>query len=241
MKNGEPVIFAWSGGKDSAYALFQLMKDTRYEVVYLLSTINGNNRRLSMHGVREELIEAQAASLGIPLLKVYVFEGTNREYEERMKDMLLKIKVEGVNKVAFGDIFLEDLRSYRENQLGQIGMDCLFPIWKANTLQLVKNFIGEGFKTYTCCINDGYLDKLWCGRLIDESFIGDLPKGVDPCGENGEFHSFCFDGPIYTKALSVVKGEKVYRPLKISHRDLSATIVTIDTKGFWYCELMLNE
>lgn len=241
MKKKEPLIFAWSGGKDSAYALFQLMKDSRYEVIYLLSTINGNNSRLSMHGVREELIEAQAVSIGIPLLKVYVSEGTNREYEEQMKHMLLKIKVEGVNKVAFGDIFLEDLRLYRENQLGQIGMDCLFPIWKTNTLQLVKNFIGEGFKTYTCCINDGYLDKLWCGRLIDEKFIGDLPECIDPCGENGEFHSFCFDGPIYAKALSVIIGEKVYEPLEIQYKNLSASIGTIDTKGFWYCDLMLEK
>ena len=194
-----------------------------------------------MHGVREELIEAQAVSIGIPLLKVYVFEGNNREYEEQMKDMLLKTKGKGINKVAFGDIFLEDLRSYRENQLGQIGMDCLFPIWKSNTFQLVKNFIGEGFKTYTCCINDGYLDKQWCGRLIDEKFLGELPKAVDPCGENGEFHSFCFDGPIYAKALSVATGEKVYKPLGITHENLPAMVDSIETKGFWYCDLMLDE
>ncbi|HEY4935156.1 MAG TPA: ATP-binding protein, partial [Puia sp.] len=194
-----------------------------------------------MHGIREELIEAQAASIGIPLLKVYVFEGNNKEYEEQMKDMLLKVKARGIDKIAFGDIFLEDLKSYRENQMGQIGMDCLFPIWKTNTLQLVQNFIREGFKTYTCCINDGYLDKHWCGRIIDERFVEDLPSGIDPCGENGEFHSFSIDGPIYRKPLSIIIGEKIYKPIDIVHRDQSTSAGTIDTKGFWYCDVLLDE
>ncbi len=219
-----PVIMAWSGGKDSAYALFQLMKDSRYEVTTLLSTINGNNNRLSMHGVREELMEAQAAEIGIPLIKVYVYEGNNEEYEDRMSQALVNVKGAGIGTVAFGDIFLEDLRAYRENQMRKIGMEGIFPLWKTYTPDLANNFIAEGFKTITCCVHDGYLDQSWCGRLIDEEFIKALPPGVDPCGENGEFHSFCFEGPIFKRALSIVAGEKIYKPL--------------DQKtGFWFCDL----
>lgn len=240
MKNRMPVIFAWSGGKDSSYALYQLMQDERYEVKYLLSTFNGNNNRLSMHGVREELIEEQAASIGIPLLKVYVYEGNNQEYEEQMRNTLLRVKASGIRTVAFGDIFLEDLRLYRENQMRQVGMDCLFPIWKTDTLQLVNVFVAKGFKTYACCINDGYLDESWCGKLIDETFIKDLPPTVDPCGENGEFHSFCFDGPIYKKGLPVVTGEKVYKRLEKIPGDQSMQAELVNTKGFWFCDLMLK-
>ncbi len=218
---------AWSGGKDSAYALHQLMKDDRYELRFLLSTINGNNHRLSMHGVREELIDAQASSIGIPLLKVFVYEGDNKEYENCMQEELLKAKSKGVGTVAFGDIFLEDLRAYREEQMGKIGIDCLFPIWKADTHQLVRNFIHEGFKTITCCTHDGFLDESWSGKMIDEKFIADLPAGVDPCGENGEFHSYCFEGPIYKKNLSIVTGEKVFKKFETNGN------------GFWFCDLLL--
>lgn len=195
--NKIPIVFSWSGGKDSSYALYKILQNELYEVKYLLSTINGNLKRLSMHGVREELIEAQAASIGIPLLKVYVYEADNNEYERKMNDTLLKVKSEGISTVAFGDIFLEDLKQYREDKMRGIGMNCLFPIWQEDTLQLINDFIEKGFKTITCCINDGYLDKDWCGRVIDDSFLSQLPKNVDPCGENGEFHSFCYEAPFF--------------------------------------------
>jgi uncharacterized protein (TIGR00290 family) len=226
MRNKTPVVMAWSGGKDSAYALYQLMKNELYEPRFLLSTINGNNHRLSMHGVREELIEAQAESIRIGLRKVYVYEGTNEEYENSMQKELLKVKANGVGTVAFGDIFLEDLKAYREEQMRKIGMDCLFPIWKRDTHQLVRNFIREGFKTLTCCVNDAYLDQSRCGILMDEKFIADLPAGVDPCGENGEFHSFCFEGPIFKKKLSIITGEKVFRKSDMN------------SNGFWFCDLL---
>jgi uncharacterized protein (TIGR00290 family) len=228
MKGKIPVMMAWSGGKDSAYALFQMMKDDRYEVTTLLSTINGNNNRLSMHGVREDLIEMQAAGIGIPLIKVYVYDGNNEEYENRMSCALVNAKSTGIETVAFGDIFLEDLRAYRENQMRKIGMNCIFPLWKTPTLDLAHNFISEGFKTITCCVHDGYLDESWCGKIIDEEFLNALPPDVDPCGENGEFHSFCFEGPIFKKALSIVPGEKIYKAL--------------DQKtGFWFCDLAFNK
>jgi uncharacterized protein (TIGR00290 family) len=237
MKHKTPVVLAWSGGKDSSYALHQLLSDERYEIRYLLSTINGENRRLSMHGVREELIEAQAKSIGIPLLKVYVYEGTNWEYEQQMSHVLLKVKATGIHTIAFGDIFLEDLRIYREEKMKQIGMNCLFPIWKKDTYRLVKDFITKGFKTYICCVNDGFLNESWCGRLIDEIFLKELPPSVDPCGENGEFHSFCFEGPLFKKPLSIVVGEKVYKPLEINNNDQSNLLKGVKTKGFWFCDL----
>jgi uncharacterized protein (TIGR00290 family) len=236
----EPIILSWSGGKDSSYTLHQLLNDERYEVKYLLSTINGTYKRLSMHGVREELIEAQASSVGIPLLKVYVYEASNAEYEQQMNNMLLKAKSEGINTVAFGDIFLEDLRIYREEKMKSIGMNCLFPIWKKDTAWLVKDFIAKGYKTYTCCINDGYLDESWCGRLIDENFIKELPSTVDPCGENGEFHSFCFEGPIYKMPVAVIQGEKTYKELLLKTKDHPTPIKDVGTKGFWFCDLLLK-
>jgi uncharacterized protein (TIGR00290 family) len=241
MTDKTAVVFAWSGGKDSAFALHQLQKDERYAVRYLLSTINGNNGRLSMHGIREELIEAQAAATGIPLLKVYVYEGNNPEYERRMGDTLLKVKAEGISAVAFGDIFLEDLRIYRENQMKQVGMDCLFPIWKKDTHKLVRDFIAGGFKTLICCVNDGFLDESYCGRLLDGAFIAGLPARVDPCGENGEFHSFCFDGPVFRKAVPVSIGEKLYMPLAADTAGHAPLVKIADTRGFWYCDLLLRD
>jgi uncharacterized protein (TIGR00290 family) len=236
----EKIIVSWSGGKDSSYALNELLCNENYDVKYLLSTINGNYKRLSMHGVREELIEAQAESIGIPLLKVNVYEADNLEYERQMNEILLKAKAEGINTVAFGDIFLEDLRHYREDKMKAIGMNCIFPIWKKDTLWLVNDFIEKGFKTITCCINDGYLDESWCGKMIDEVFVKELPPTVDACGENGEFHTYCFEGPIFKKKINIVAGEKTYKPLEIKLADHPTPIKDVGTKGFWFIDLFLQ-
>ncbi|HEY4155055.1 MAG TPA: diphthine--ammonia ligase [Puia sp.] len=236
MKNKTPVVLSWSGGKDSSYALHQLMNDERYEICYLLSTINGMNKRLSMHGVREELMDIQAAAIGIPLIKTFVCKGTNEEYEQQMGDSLRKLKAEGIHAIAFGDIFLEDLRSYRENQMRQVGMECLFPIWQKDTLGIVNDFIAKRFKAYTCCVNSSRLDESWCGRLIDEGFVKDLPPSADPCGENGEFHSFCFQGPVFKRPLSIITGEKVYKPMDRPAGDPDTHFT--GTIGFWYCDLL---
>jgi uncharacterized protein (TIGR00290 family) len=235
-----PVIFSWSGGKDSSYALHKVLQEQVYEVKYLLSTINGNNKRLSMHGVREELIEAQAESIGIPLLKVYVYEADNAEYERQMNDTMLKIKAEGISTVAFGDIFLEDLKKYREDKMKAIGMNCIFPLWQKDTRLLVNDFIAKGFKTITCCINDGYLNENWCGRLIDKVFVDELPPTVDPCGENGEFHSFCYDAPIFKTKINVTTGEKTYKALQLKTTDHPTPIKDVGTKGFWFCDLIIE-
>lgn len=236
----EKIILSWSGGKDSAHALYQLQQSEQYEVAYLLSTFNGPLRRLSMHGVQETLIEAQAAAIGIPLLKVYVYESSNVEYEQQMAAVLQQAYDENIRTVAFGDIFLEDLRAYREDKMRQVGMGCIFPLWKMDTRLLVHDFIQQGFVTVTCCINDGYLDESWLGRVIDEDFLANLPTNVDPCGENGEFHSFCMAGPIFQQPIPILVGEHTYKALPPITTPHPTPIPDVGTKGFWYCELTLS-
>ncbi|HSN50151.1 MAG TPA: diphthine--ammonia ligase [Bacteroidales bacterium] len=232
------AIFCWSGGKDSAYCLHKVLTEKSYDVKYLLTTINEEFHRISMHGVREELLEQQAESIGIPLLKVYVSEGTNAEYEKNMESLLLRVKEEGITDIIFGDIFLEDLRAYRENNLAKIGMNAVFPLWKMDTKFLIRDFINQQFKTIICCTNDGYLGKEWSGREIDKSFPDELPSTVDPCGENGEYHTFCYDGPLYKNKINVKTGESIYKALDQALPGIDPGPAGIITKGFWYCELV---
>jgi uncharacterized protein (TIGR00290 family) len=235
-----PAIMSWSGGKDSSFALYKVLEEGLYDVKYLLSTINGQYKRLSVHGVREALIEEQSRQIGIPLLKVYVLEASNAEYEQQMSSVLTKAASEGIQTVLFGDIFLEDLRIYREEKMKQLNMHCVFPIWKVATRQLVNDFIQKGFKTATCCINDGYLDEKWVGRLIDESFIADLPTTVDPCGENGEFHSFCYAGPLFKNDIPISIGAKTYKLLPPDTGNHPTPIKDVGTKGFWFCDITMQ-
>ena len=236
--NRPKAIFCWSGGKDSSYCLHKVLTEKSFDVKYLLTTVNDQFKRISMHGVREELLDKQAASIGIPLLKVRVSEGTNNEYEKQMETVLLQAKSEGIHHVIFGDIFLEDLRIYRENNLAKIGMQGVFPIWKMDTKELIRDFIRQQFKTVICCTNDGYLGEEWTGREIDESFIEELPEVVDPCGENGEFHSFCYEGPLFKNKISFTVGKKVYKPLEIKTGAACSLPSNFTTKGFWFCELL---
>jgi uncharacterized protein (TIGR00290 family) len=238
--NKPKAIFCWSGGKDSAYCLHKVLLEKNYDVKYLLTTLNGSFNRISMHGVREELLDAQAESIGIPLLKVFVYEGSNAEYEKQMETALLKAKSEGIEHVIFGDVFLKDLRQYRENNLAKVGMKGIFPLWKIDTTFLINDFIKQDFRTIICCTNDGYLGEEWLGRETDKSFIQQLPADVDPCGENGEFHSFCFAGPIFKKEISFSAGEKIYKQLEIKTDDCKLPSNVI-TKGFWFCDLMPSE
>lgn len=237
--NKTKAIFCWSGGKDSAYCLHKILKEEKYDVKYLLTTLNGFFNRISMHGVREDLLDKQSESIGIPLLKVFVYESSNAEYEKQMEAAMLKAKAEGIEHVIFGDIFLEDLRVYRENNLAKVGMKGVFPIWKIDTTFLINDFIEQGFKTIVCCTNDGYLDEEWVGKEIGKNFIEQLPANVDPCGENGEFHTFCFAGPIFKREINFERGKKIYKQLEIKTNDCSLPSNTI-TKGFWYCDLLLQ-
>lgn len=231
------VIFCWSGGKDSALALYKVLQENKFEIIALLTTLSAQFKRISMHGVREELLDMQAASIGLPLIKMYVSDGTNSEYEKTMETLLLQYKVQGVTKVIFGDIFLEDLRLYRENNLAKVGLTAEFPLWKIDTKLLVNEFLELGFKTITCCVNDGYFGEDKVGVEITKEFIKNLPSNVDPCGENGEFHTFCYDGPIFKKPVQFEIGEKVYRPLEIKTSDDVCSSNSI-TRGFWFCELL---
>ncbi|HLP52027.1 MAG TPA: diphthine--ammonia ligase [Chitinophagales bacterium] len=232
------AIFCWSGGKDSSLCLYKVLQQKEYEVCYLLTTINGNNHRISMHGVREELLDAQAASIGIPQLKVLVYQGNNAEYENAMGATLAKAQQEGITHVIFGDIFLEDLRQYREDNLAKVGLKAVFPLWKQETGVLINEFLLLGFKTVTCCINDACLTEEHVGRTIDAEFIRSLPEGVDVCGENGEFHTFCYDGPIFKTPVDIMVGEKIYKPLELKTDDCDQAG---ETKGFWFAELILKE
>lgn len=230
------AIFAWSGGKDSSYCLHQVLQENKFEVVYLLTTLNAEFKRISMHGVKEELLDLQAESIGINQLKVWLYEASYESYEKQMKEVLLKAKSEGIEHVIFGDIFLEDLRIYRENNLKKINMTAVFPLWKRNTTELIKDFMRQGFKTLTCCVSDGYLDDQWVGKEINQEFLDHLPSNVDPCGENGEYHTYCYAGPIFKKKIEIKVGEKIYRPLEVNTLKACTTEQT-QTKGFWYCEL----
>jgi uncharacterized protein (TIGR00290 family) len=208
----EKVLFCWSGGKDSAMALYQIQKDDRYQVVSLLTTITEDYDRISMHGVRRLLVEQQARSLDIPLHKVFIPKScSNEEYAAKMIQALEKFKQDGVKTVAFGDIFLKEVRKYREDNLARLSMKGVFPIWGRDTAELVQSFIALGFKSVVSCINPEVLDKKFLGRQLDRDFIAELPPNIDPSGENGEFHTFVYDGPIFKQRIDYSQGESVLR------------------------------
>jgi uncharacterized protein (TIGR00290 family) len=212
MDEREPVLFCWSGGKDSAMALHALQQDPQVRVVALLTTVTEGYDRISMHGVRRELLQRQAQSIGLPLHEVVIPpECVNAIYEARMEAALRSHFEHGVRKVAFGDIFLEDLRAYREKNLARIGMTALFPIWKRDSRELVESFHAQGFRSIAVCVNSKLLDRSFAGRELDASFLADLPPEVDCCGENGEFHTFAFDGPIFKEPVRFQVGECVER------------------------------
>ena len=217
----EKVIFSWSGGKDSALALNELTKRADYEIVALLTSLNQDYDRTCMHGVRRILLEQQVQSLGFALEKVLISKNTsNEEYECKMQEVLEKYHADGVRSVVFGDIFLEDLRKYREENLSKIGMKGIFPIWKFDTTELTNTFINSGFKAVITCVDSNVLDKIFVGRTFDEQFLSELPSGVDPCGENGEFHSFAYDGPIFRDRILHTTGEVVLREKRFYYCDL---------------------
>lgn len=211
----EPIVLSWSGGKDSSLALEALQQDGRYEVVALLCSIAGQFQRVSHHGVRATLLERQAEAVGIPLHVLQLPTGrngscTNQQYEQIMEAALRHFRDRGVRRVAFGDIFLEDIREYRERNLARAAMSGVFPLWKRDTRGLVEQFLESGFRAYTTCV-EGRLGPDLAGREIDRAFLAGLPPDVDPCGENGEYHSFVFAGPIFRSPLPVCVGETVCR------------------------------
>lgn len=240
----------WSGGKDASFALWQLQQEGTYDIRYLFTTLSEAHRRVSMHGVREVLLDEQAKQTGIELVKALLPENASMEdYNNIMRDRLSRFRAEGVQQAVFGDIFLEDLRAYRETQLSQADMQGVFPLWKKDSTELIKDFIAAGFKAIIVCVNAKYLPASFAGRLIDEAFLADLPAGVDPCGENGEFHSFVFDGPIFKAPVPFQVGETVERLYTPAREDQSncykdegddcfrAAPADWDTR-FYFCDLL---
>lgn len=218
----ENVLVSWSGGKDCAIALYEILRSENYQISALLTTVTQGYDRISMHGVRRILLEQQVASLGFPLEKVFISQNaSNEEYETNMGRILAKYKGAGVTSVVFGDIFLEDLRKYREDKLATLGLQGIFPLWKKDTQKLARSLTVLGFKAITTCVDNTALDRQFVGREIAEQFLSKLPSKVDPCGENGEYHSFVFDGPIFKDRVSFTRGEIVLRENR-----------------FWYCDLI---
>jgi uncharacterized protein (TIGR00290 family) len=208
----QPLVFAWSGGKDSAMALHSLLHEPKYEIVSLLTTVTEGYERISMHGVRRELLRQQAQSIGLPVTEVRIPpQCVNPIYESRMTEAVIRFRDSGVRHFGFGDIFLRDLRDYREKNLARENMSAVFPLWDIDTKELAARFVREGFRARTVCIDPSKLDKSFAGRELDSSFFRELPPAVDPCGENGEFHTFVFDGPIFRSPIPVLTGEVVER------------------------------
>lgn len=206
------ALVAWSSGKDAAYALHEVRRAGDLEVVGLLTTVTRAFERVSMHGVREVLLEAQAASIGLPLTRVEIpYPCPNEVYEQAMADTLTSAAARGVTHVVFGDLFLADIRAYREAQLARVGFTGVFPLWGRDTTALAHVMIAAGLDARLVCVDPSCLDPSFAGRRFDRDLIAELPAGVDPCGENGEFHTFVADGPMFARPVSVIPGVIVER------------------------------
>ena len=217
------TLLSWSGGKDSAWALHILRLNPLYEVAALLTTINEQFHRVAIHGFREELLDRQADSIGLPVWKVPLpYPCTNADYESRMSAVCARAVEQGFEAVAFGDLFLEDIRAYRIERLAGTGLEPLFPIWGIPTGPLARQMVAAGLRAHITCVDPRHLPASFCGRVFDASFISDLPPGVDACGERGEFHSFACAGPMFSRSISVTH----------TH--------TIEREGFVYGELILT-
>lgn len=229
------AYFNWSTGKDSSMALYHLLKDDTFHIDRLLTTVNAHHDRVSMHGLRRELMKQQVESIGIPITTVELPEQpTMADYDHIMGRTVNELISDGYEHCGFGDIFLEDLRQYREEKLE--GITCHFPLWKRNTSALIREFIDLGFKAVVLCVNSECLDESFVGRELNEDFINDLPSNVDPCGENGEFHTFCYDGPIFSSPIQFKKGEKVLkRYLKPKQDGVEAKE---EYGGHWFLDLL---
>lgn len=215
------TLVAWSGGKDSALALYEILESHEYEVVALLTTVTEGYDRISMHGVRRSLLQQQVDSLALPLEEVRIPQRvSNEEYESKMRQALEEYRTQGIRSVVFGDVYLEDIREYREQNLAKVDMVGVFPLWDRDTRELMATFLELGFRGVVTCVDLRSLDKGFAGREIDGAFLEELPREVDPCGENGEYHSFVYDGPIFKDAVQFTRGETVVRETHFCYRDL---------------------
>jgi uncharacterized protein (TIGR00290 family) len=206
------VLLSWSSGKDSVWALHLLRQQPDIEVAALLTSFNSAADRVAMHAVRRALVDMQAARTGIPQWSVDLpWPCSNAEYEERMRGVCQRAIAEGITAVAFGDLFLQDIRDYRERQLRGTGLEPLFPVWEIPTAQLARDMIAAGVKAKITCVDPAQVDRTFAGRDFDQALLDSLPAGVDPCGENGEFHTFVYDAPVFSSPIEVRMGEIVER------------------------------
>jgi uncharacterized protein (TIGR00290 family) len=221
MRMKEKILVGWSGGKDSSLAVWQLQQEARWELVALVSTITEGYERLSMHGVRIELIRQQAESLGLTLVESRIpLNASNVSYEAALTRTLEPFIEQGVRKMAFGDLFLADIRRYREELLARLGMEAVFPLWQRDTAALSRQFLRAGFRAVVVCVDPRQIAAEFCGREYDERFLEELPASADPCGERGEFHTFVYAGPIFRRPIPVCRGAIVQRD------------------GFCFCDLL---
>lgn len=230
----------WSSGKDSALSLYRLIKAGEQPDL-LLTTIGKEEQRIGMHGLRRSLLVKQAEAIGIPLKIIELEASLDHEgYNDLMKSTMNELKVKGFDTAVFGDIFLADLKAYRESQLNSVGMKGEFPLWGEDTRALIKEFIANGFSSMIVSAADEHFDKNFLGTVIDEQFLDKLPDAVDPCGENGEFHSFCYDGPIFEKDIPFNKGKKVikYYDAPKDDKSISDPRSSIARIGFHYLDLL---
>ncbi|MGH7457773.1 MAG: diphthine--ammonia ligase [Longimicrobiaceae bacterium] len=217
----EPVVIGWSGGKDSVLALQELLRGERYRVAALLTTLTEGYDRISVHGVRRELLHRQAASLELPLAEVWIPpECSNQLYEERMSGALNRQRERGVRRAVFGDLFLQDVRAYRERLLERAGVEAVFPLWGRDTGELARAFVDDGFQARVVCVDSEQIDPSFAGRPYDHAFLADLPESADWCGENGEFHTFVHAGPLFRAPVPLGMGERVLRQARFQYCDL---------------------
>lgn len=224
----------WSGGKDAAFCLYKIRQTSGFSIDYLLTSVSGAYNRISMHGVRKELLQEQVRAIDIPLQILYIPEQVDMQtYNQLMQVQLAEFSKKKLQYAVFGDIFLEDLRKYREEQLRTLGMKAVFPLWKKDTKGLIQEFLDEGFKAVITCVNARVLDRSFAGREINANFLKDLPKGIDPCGENGEFHSFVYDGPIFKNIVKFTKGEIIERTYPLPENKKA-----LWDNRFYFCDLL---
>jgi len=234
-------IFNWSGGKDSALALYYCLQNPDLEIAYLVTTINDVADRISMHGVRTELLLKQAEAIGIPLYQIRLPEMPGmKEYDDVMRYHLSRFKIEGITHSIFGDIFLQDLKDYRDARLSEAGLKGVYPLWKRDTSELINEFLHLGFGTVIACTQQR-LERI-VGKEISRELIDALPDDVDVCGENGEFHTFTYKGPIFSNPINYKTGVKVFKEYAAPKNASDSCVAATDPKpsGFWYCDLLLD-
>jgi uncharacterized protein (TIGR00290 family) len=226
MKKREPVVMSWSGGKDSALALAALRDDPFFEVVALMTTVTRDYDRISIHGVRRALLDAQAESIGLPLIEIVLeAQSSNEAYDAAVERALAAVRQRfpDVRRIAYGDLFLEDVRRYREDRLKPLGFEGVFPVWGRPTDALAREFVDRGFEARLVCVDTTQLDAGFAGRAYDASVLDELPASVDPCGERGEFHTFVSAGPIFRAPIAYAVGEVVLRDGRFAYCDLLPT------------------